>query len=208
MIFSLEEGSGFSAFALYNAIKLHFITDSYDYFKYHGKTNVTRDNFAIRKDKYTFYKLSRKYKLEDLKNFYVANFLVTESKWIGEIANLEGEETYKQWQKRNQSLTYRFEQDIIGLLNATQTPNEMLVVEDGQYPLLLKELTYSTINFETVCILNHIMNFLPMWSKKISDDVVWPSWKRRIEKYTPFIEFDKDKLKFILKESLKEHVSV
>jgi len=55
MIFSLEEGSGFSAFALYNAIKLHFTTDSYDYFKYHGKTNVTRDNFAIRKDKYTFY---------------------------------------------------------------------------------------------------------------------------------------------------------
>jgi len=177
MIFSLEEGSGFSAFALYNAIKLHFTTDSYDYFKYHGKTNVTRDNFAIRKDKYTFYKLSR-------------------------------EETYKQWQKRNQSLTYRFEQDIIGLLNATQTPNEMLVVEDGQYPLLLKELTYNTINFETVCILNNIMNFLPMWSKKITDDVVWPSWKRRIEKYTPFIEFDKDKLKLILKESLKEHVSV
>ena len=208
MIFSLEEGSGFSAFALYNAIKLHFITDSYDYFKYHGKTNVTRDNFAIRKDKYTFYKLSRKYKLEDLKNFYVANFLVTESNWIGEIANLEGEETYKQWQKRNQSLTYRFEQDIIGLLNATQTPNEMLVVEDGQYPLLLKELTYSTINFETVCILNNIMNFLPMWSKKITDDVVWPAWKRRIEKYTPFIEFDKDKMKSILKESLKDHVSV
>jgi hypothetical protein len=205
MIFSLEEGSGFSAFALYNAIKLHFITDSYDYFKYHGKTNVTRDNFAIRKDKYTFYKLSRKYKLEDLKNFYVANFLVTEANWIGEIANLEGEETYKQWQKRNQSLTYRFEQDIIGLLNATQTPNEMLVVEDGQYPLLLKELTYSTINFETVCILNNIMNFLPMWSKKITDDVVWPAWKRRIEKYTPFIEFDKDKMKSILKESLKEH---
>ncbi len=172
MIFSLEEGSGFSAFALYNAIKLHFTTDSYDYFKYHGKTNVTRDNFAIRKDKYTFYKLSRKYKLDDLKNFYVSNFLVTESNWIGEIANLEGEETYKQWQKRNQSLTYRFEQDIIGLLNATQTPNEMLVVEDGQYPLLLKELTYNTINFETVCILNNIMNFLPMWSKKITDDVV------------------------------------
>jgi hypothetical protein len=47
-----------------------------------------------------------------------------------------------------------------------------------------------------------------MWSKKITDDVVWPAWKRRIEKYTPFIEFDKDKMKSILKESLKDHVSV
>ena len=205
MIFSLEEGSGFSAFALYNAIKLHFTTDSYDYFKYHGKTNVTRDNFAIRKDKYTFYKLSRKYKLEELKNYYVSNFLVTQSNWIGEIANLEGEETYKQWQKRNQSLTYRFEQDIIGLFAATQSPNEMLVVVDGQYPLLLREMTYGNINIETVCILNDIMNFLPMWNKKITDDVIWPTLRRKIEKYTPFLVYDKDKFKTILKESLREH---
>lgn len=206
MIFSLEEGSGFSAFALYNAIKLHFTTASYDYFKYHGKTNVTRDNFSTRKDKYTFYKLSRKYKLEDLKNYYVSNFLVTDANWIGDIANLEGEETYKKWQKRNQSLTYMFEQDIIGLLTSVTTPNEILVVEGGQYPMLLKEASYGTINFETVCILNDIMNFLPMWNKKITDNVIWPTWKRKIEKYTPFIEYDKEKMKIVLKESLKEHV--
>lgn len=205
MSFSLEEGSGFSAFALYNAIKLHFTTDSYNFFKYHGKTNVTRDNFATRKDKYTFYKLSRKYNLEDLKNYYISNFLVTDSNWIGDIATLEGEEIYKKWQKRNQSLTYQFEQNIIGLLNATQSPSEMLLVENGQYPILLKEMSHSNINIETVCILNDIMNFLPMWNKKITDDVVWPTWKRKIEKYTPFINYDKEKFKLIIKESLKEH---
>jgi hypothetical protein len=125
--------------------------------------------------------------------------------WIGDISGIEGEENYKRWQKRNQSLTYRFEQDIIGLLTATQSPNEMLVVEDGQYPLLLKEMTQGNISIETVCILNDIMNFLPMWSKKITDDVIWPTYKRKIEKYTPFIVYDKEKFKAILKESLKEH---
>jgi hypothetical protein len=203
MIFNFEEGSGFSAFAMFNAIKLHFTTDSYDYFRYHGKSNVTADNFTNRKDKYSFYKLSRKYRLEDLKNFYVANLLEKDVNWIGDINNLEGEETYKKWQKRTQSLTYRFEQDIIGLLNDTQSPNEMLVVDDGQYPLLLKNVMYNTIAIETLVILNDIMNFFPMWDKKISDTIVWPSMRKKFLKYTPFIDYDKNKFKSILKEILK-----
>ena len=205
MSFEFEEGSGFSAFALYNAIKLHFTSDSYDYFKYGGKTNVSKSNFATRKDKYTFYKLSRTYSLQDLKNFYIANFLVKDVNWIGDIANAEGEENYKKWQKRNQSLTYQFEQDIIGLLNATQSPNEMLVVKDGEHPLLLKKMFQGTICIETVCILNNIMNFFPMWSKKISDDIIWPTYQRKCLKYEPFIQYDKTKFVGIVKESIKEN---
>jgi hypothetical protein len=204
MIFNFEEGSGFSAFAMFNALKLHFTTDSYDYIRYHGKSNVTTDNFSTRKDKYSFYKLSRKYRLEDLKNFYVANLLEKDVNWIGDINNLEGEETYKKWQKRNQSLTYRFEQDIISLLNDTQSPNEMLMVEDGQYPILLKEVMHSTIAVETLVILNDIMNFFPMWDKKIADTIVWPSMRLKFIKYTPFIDYDKSKFIAILKASLKE----
>jgi hypothetical protein len=205
MIFNFEEGSGFSAFAMFNALKLHFTTDSYDYIRYHGKSNVTADNFANRKDKYQFYKLSRKYRLEDLKNFYVSNLLEKDVNWIGDINNLEGEETYKKWQKRTQSLTYRFEQDIIGLLNDTQSPNEMLVVTDGQYPILLKEVMHSNIAVETLVILNDIMNFFPMWDKKIADTIVWPSMRRKFVKYTPFIDYDKSKFTAILKECLKEY---
>lgn len=205
MLFNFEEGSGFSAFAMFNALKIHFTSDSYDYFRYHGKSNVTADNFSNRKDKYSFYKLSRKYRLEDLKNFYVANLLEKDVNWIGDINNLEGEETYKKWQKRNQSLTYRFEQDIIGLLNSTQSPNEMLVVTDGQYPILLKEVMHSNIAVETLVILNDIMNFFPMWDKKIADTIVWPSMRRKFVKYTPFIDYDKPKFTAILKECLKEY---
>jgi hypothetical protein len=205
MTFNFEEGSGFSAFALYNALKLHFTSDSYDFFKYHGKTNVSKSNFSTRKDKYTFYKLSRKYNLADMQDFYVANFLVKSVNWVGDISSVEGEENYKQWQKRNQSLTYKFEQDIIGLLNSVTTPNELLVVEDGQYPFLLREVMQGTIAIETLVIMNDIMNFLPMWDKKIADTVVWPAMKRKIEKYSPFVRYDKEKYKNILRESLKEH---
>ena len=202
MIFNFEEGSGYSAFAMFNALKLHFTSDSYDYFRYHGKSNITADGFSKRKDKFSFYKLSRKYRLEDLKNFYVANLLEKDVNWIGDINNLEGEETYKKWQKRNQSLTYLFEQDIIGLLTATQSPNDMLMVENGQYPILLKEVMHSSIAVETLVILNDVMNFFPMWTKNISDDIVFPNWKLKIEKYTPFVSYDKQKFKSLLLETI------
>jgi len=204
MSFQLEEGSGFSAFALYNALKLHFTSSSYDYFKYNGKTNVTKDKFAVRKDKYSFYKLSRKYKLEDLRSFYIANFLETDVKWVGDIAGLEGEETYRKWQTRNQRLTYQFEQDIIYLFNKYELKDILSV--SGSYPKLLEEMMQKNVMIETVVILNDMMNFFPMWQKKISDDIIWPNWKLKLEKYTPFLYYDKAKFKAIVKDKMDENL--
>jgi len=204
MSFTFEEGSGFSAFALFNAIKLHFTSDSYDYFKYGGKTSVSKDTFANRKDKYTFYRLSRKYNLQDLRDFYISNFLVKDVNWVGDIANAEGEENYKLWQKRNQRLTYEFEQDIIRILEQADNPDELVTVPSGGYPALLQGAMQSSISIETLVILNSIMNFFPMWSKKISDDIIWPAYQRKCLRYEPFLQYDKEKFKTILKESIKE----
>jgi hypothetical protein len=204
MSFQFEEGSGFSAFALYNAIKLHFTSDSYDFFKYNGKTNVSKQTFTTRKDKYSFYKLSRKYNNQDLQQFYIANFLEKDIHWVGEIANQEGEDNYRKWQTRNQRLTYQFEQDIMYLFNKYE-PKDLISVVDDFYPRLLEETMQGNIMLETLVIMNDVMGFFPMWAKKIKDDIIWPSWKRKVEKYTPFVQYDKVKFKNIMKESLKEH---
>ena len=90
----MTDNSGFAAYALWNAIKLHF-SSNYDYFKYNGKSNVTKTTFSTRKDKYSFYKLSRRYSLDELKQYYIANLLVKDSQWIGDIIGQEGEENYK-----------------------------------------------------------------------------------------------------------------
>jgi hypothetical protein len=179
------------------AMKLHFTSSSYDYFKYHGKTNVTESTFLKRRDKYSFYKLSRKYNLEELKNYYVANFLEGDIRWVGAISGEDGEECYKKWQTRTQRLTYQFEQDIIHLFESS---DNFLQVNNGDYPHLLKMMMQGEVMIETVAILNDIMGFFPMWSKKISDDIVWPNWKLKLEKYTPFLYYDKAKFKAIVKE--------
>ena len=201
----MTENTGFAAFSMYNALKLHFSSPSYDYFKYNGKTNVSQNTFMHRKDKFHFYKLSRKYSLQDMRDFYVSNMIVDSHTWVGNITGPEGEENYKQWQKRNQALTYRFEQDIIGLLVTCDRPEDMLRVPDNQLPILLSEVMRGTITLETLVILNDIMNFFPMWAKKIDDDIVWPNWKMKVEKYTPFVSYDKQKFKSILKESIHEN---
>jgi len=200
----MTENTGFEAFRLYNALKTHFTSKSYDFFKYNGKTNVSQDTFLKRKDKYSFYKLSRKFSLEEMQKFYLANFVYGDASWVGEMTGPEGEAAYKKWQKINQSLTYVFENDILGLVG-NDAPEQMLIVKDGQHPTLLREVMSGTISVETLCILNDIMNFFPMWDRKISDDIIWPNWRLKSEKYAPFIQYDKVKFKNILKEVVVEH---
>ena len=199
----MTENTGFASFALYNSLKLHFTSKSYDYFKYHGKTNVSSVTFLKRKDKYTFYKLSRKYSFDELRDFYVANFLEGD-KWVGDMVK-EGEEVYKKWQKTQQSLTYTFENDIIYLLSNGGSPDEMLEVKPNGYPILMRMTQLKQVSLETLVILNDLLNFFPMWEKKIDDDILWPDFKLKCVKYTPFLNYDKVKFKEILKEKVKEY---
>ena len=97
-----------------------------------------------------------------------------------------------------------FENDILGLIG-NDAPEQMLVVNDGQHPVLLREVMSGTISVETMVILNNIMNFFPMWNKKIDDDIIWPNFRLKCEKYAPFVTFDKVKFKSILKEQIEEH---
>jgi hypothetical protein len=199
------ENSGFAAFAMFHAMKLHFTSDSYDYVKYNGKTNVTKTTFSTRKDKYSFYRLSRKFGLTELKDYYIANFLVDDVQWVGDILGPESEENYKKWQKRIQSLTYTFESDIIRLLDRVDNPNELLVVKQNQFPKLMQCATQGDICLETLIILDNIINYFPMWEKEIYDDIVWPNFKMKCQKYRPFLHYEKEKFKQILKEKIKEY---
>ena len=202
---SLIEGEGFSAFAIYNAIHLHFTSKSYNYFKYNGKTNVSKDTFLRRNDKYKFHKLSRKYSLDQLRDFFVANFVEGDVQWVGEITGEGGESIYKQWIKKRDSLTYTFKDDLESVFGGEKSPDGIIKVPPNDYPKLLKSVMSGDISLETLCILNDLLNFVNMWDKKIDDDIVYPKWKNKIQKYTPFINYDKKKFKQILKEYLDEH---
>ena len=205
----MTENTGFAAYALWNALKLHFTSDSYDYFKYNGKTNVSKSTFSTNKSKYHFYKLSRKYSLEELKDFYVANFIQGKGDWVGDLLQ-DGDENYTKWQKTQQSLTYTFENDIMYMFDSVDGAEFWHIDDyfkpiDGGWPMLITKMMHDKIKLETVCILIDIFDCMPRWEKQITDDIVWPTHRRIIKKYTPFINYDKQKFKEILKEKIKEH---
>jgi hypothetical protein len=193
--------TGYEAFSIYNSLKLHFSSSSYDYFKYNGKSNISIEAFENRKDKYHFYKLSRLNEKEDYIEFLVSNFLLKENLWAGDLLQEEAIIAYKQRMATIQSLGYKFQNDCQKLKDSVESPNDLLKTE-GDYPKLLTMTLQKDIHLETLVIMNSVMNFLPMWDRKIADTIRYPEFSNKVKKYQPFLQFDKEKFKNIIMKEL------
>jgi len=192
--------TGYEAFGLYESLKLHFSKDSYDFFKYNGKTNISVTSFENRKDKYHFYKLSRKYQTKDeYVNFLVANLFENGKSWAGDLLQEEAHQIYLARQKVIQSMSYTFENECRDIFGEVKNPNEILKTT-GDYPVLLTKTLRKEVSPETLIILNSILGFLPAWESKITDTIRWPDYLLKIKKYTAFLMFDSVKYKLILKK--------
>lgn len=183
--------NGYEAYKCYLALKNHFNSDTYDYFRYGGKTRANKVSFERRNDRYFFEKLSRH---KDPMHFILANIVAQgPDVWVGNITSEQQAETnYNKWLGVQQSLTYRFKQDI----DAIEDPLDLnLIVTDGQHPKLLQMYIHNTISLETLIILNDLCKFFGHWNRRIEDTVVWPRIYKTCKKYRPFIDFDRNKFK-------------
>jgi len=185
----------FESYKLYNALKLHF-EGSYDAVKYNYKTNVTPKSFLNRKDKYFFAKLAKKYN-GSLKEFYVSQF-INEQRYVGDMMDSEAESYYATYKKIKESIHRVFSIDINILSEQKVEFNNLFESIEGQQPLIIQYWMQEDISLETVVILNSILGFIQREDSKISDTIIWPDNKRKIEKYTPFVSFDINKCKTML----------
>ena len=115
----------------------------------------------------------------------------------------EAVKRYNKHKKVLQSLSYTFESDCKKLF-ADGNPND-LIRTNGEYPKLLTMALQRDITVETLCILNSVLNFFPMWSSKISDTIRWPEFRTKVLKFTAFLPRDVVKYKMILKKLLNEN---
>lgn len=186
--------TGYEAFCLFNSIKIHFSNPTYDFFKYHGKSKISLNAFEHRKDKYYFYKLSRQYQKEEFIEFMVSCHLSKDKVWVGDLLQEEMVDLHRQRMSTIQSLGYSFKEDCVILKELKDDFNSLLKSE-GDYPILLTKTLRKEIHLETLVILNQLMNFFPMWDKKIQDTIRWPNFKLLCLKYQPFVVFDKVKFR-------------
>ena len=187
----------FESYKLYNALKLHF-ESGYDAVKYNFKSNVTQKSFFKRRDKYFFAKLAKKHE-GNLKDYYVSNFKMGLS-YVGDMMDEDGERNYREFKRIRESIHRVFSIDINRLQEEDISFDRLFQSVDGQLPPLVKLWLQEEISLETVVILNAIFGFIPRESAKITDGIIWPDTKRKIEKYSPFVNYSRDKCVNLLKK--------
>jgi hypothetical protein len=193
----------FDSYKTYLSLKNHFTKDSYDYFKYCGKSRATLQSFYKRKDRMWFEKVARQKTDQEVVDFFVANFVSCndpETLWIGEMIK-EGEDRYQNWQKKIQSLSYLFKEESESLFEENKF-QEVFSCSKGHPPLLKKFLT-GKVSLETLVIYDKIFSYSKNFDKKLKDPV-WETVSRRVKKYNPFLNIDVFRFRKILKEIVLE----
>lgn len=182
----------FDTYTLYIALKNHFSQKSYDFFKYGGAVKVKRETFETRKDKYFFYKLSKR---KDVQDFLVANFVDgNKDFWVGSIKEEAPDQIFIKWKKRQESLTYTYIQDLDRL---DSDFDKNFTVEKYGHPLLLRLYLRQDICIETMVILDMLLNYTKVWNKKLSKDLIFEEVYTKMTKYKPFLSIDLPKFKSI-----------
>ena len=187
------------AYRCYLALKNHFTKDHYDYIKYRAKTRASNAAFYKRKDRFWFEKFARQKNDKEIEEFFVSNFIYStdpSTVWIGEMIK-EGEGRYQEWQKKVQSLSYVFKEDINNLFDGMKI-DDVFDCSNGHPPILKSYLAKKT-SLETMVICDRILEYRKDWDKKLNDPV-WETVSRKIKKYSPFLNIDVPRYKKILKE--------
>ena len=181
-------------------MKSHFTKDSYDYLRYGNRLpRVSLNSFYQRKDRFFFEKMSREFADKDIEKFFIANFTSgkePEKVFISDIIKT-GRSTYMEWQKRNQSLSYNFKQEV-GKLFQGKNINDVFDCSKG-HPPILKEYLGRRVSIETLVICNKILRYVKDFDKQLSP-YAWETVSMTIKKYEPFINIDVFHYKKLLKE--------
>ena len=186
----------------YLAFKNHFTKKSYNYFKYGGKSKASVQAYNKRKDRYFFERMSRKKSDEEIKDYFLANFVECDDPdrlWIGEIIS-SGEDNLKSWMKRSQTMSYMFKTEVEVFVNR-ENFQQLFSIKGQSHPEVLKKYLQGALSIETMVILDIILEYVKNFDKKL-EDPVWETVSLKIKKYKPFLNINVNKYKSILKEQV------
>ena len=200
---------GFKAYRYYLAIKLHFTTDKFDVFKNRGNVRGTREAFNARNDRYIFEKLATKRPDDkEIIQFFVSNFAYGKDTAI--YAGQEAEDNYQIWQKRKQSITKIFIDDLSALLHTIDVNKlkhtAIFEFTENEYPVALKMFLGGKITIETLRIIDDFTGVIEKWKNHPTVRYIWDDEIRRVIKLTGFVKYDKIKLSEIF-EKFKEELA-
>ena len=187
----------FEAYIQFLALKLHFTSDHYDYFKYNGKHNASLASFEKRTDKRFFKRLAKRN--INIVEYYVAN-LIDGKEWVSQFED----RIWTEWLSRNQSIEYNFINDAEKLLTNAEYFDIIFNSDKGNHPKLVKAYLGKKISLETLVIFEKLLHYRKRFDKEINETYVWPTVSRLIERYEPFVKADMGKCKQMLIDKTQE----
>lgn len=187
----------YNVYRQYIAVKRHFHSVQYDFFKYSGRVTATPKSFERRKDRNFFFRIAR-YK-DPL--FMLVYNLCESNRWVGEIClDQEAVDCYRKHKKTNQSLRYEFKQELKQFSNA----KEMIAVQ-GTHPLVVRKYIRGDITLEGLTLICDILRPLAYWQREMKDDPLIEIISRRVHKYKGFMSYDRNIMKKMLKDSFDDN---
>jgi hypothetical protein len=206
--------SGYDVYRLYVALKTHFHSETYDFFENEGRIRAKRSSYGKRRDRYFFERLAKRFSGRDsfeLMDYFVANLATNADLWVGDMLAESCEQNYMDWCRRIQSLDYTFKCDCEILLNEIEKEdiafNVLFETESQKHPLLLRMVMRNQISIVSFIILDNMLHFFKRWDREMPGDYVWESFRRRCQKYKPFltdIDANKYKHSLAMKSKLQE----
>lgn len=198
----MKHFSGYGAYLLFLALRTHFTKAKYDFFLMNGKLRATKESYIKRNDKAFFEKLAKLYNVEELKNFYVAN-LLEDRHYITDMLGEEAHEAFWEAEKRRQALSYIFKNDLDKVFE--HGCKHAFDIIDSEYPFIINLILRKSIAMESAAVLNDFVPYVSKFDKYLGDDdIIWSRVALKLRKLRPFVKYDAEKFKAILKEKVNE----
>lgn len=174
--------TGFDCYETYIALKQHFKSDKYDYYKFNKKIKSSYSNYLTRTDKPFFEKIARKFlNKEEVEEFFTSILLVQSDFWVGDAFTEKYINIHSERKSRIDSLTRVFSDD---LGKAGNSLDVLLKSEKGKQPKLMQLVRRQAVSVETMLILNVLYDFFDEWGKYFEDDsLLWPDFRKKSMKY-------------------------
>jgi len=200
----MEHLSGYGAYQLFLAIRTHFNSETYDFFKFGGKTSATKHSYLKRRDKQFFEILAKRYTFQELRDLYVSNFV--EGRYYPvNLVDDEAHSTFYDYCRRRDALGYTFKAELDKVFR--NGIKDSISVSRNEYPRILLLYMQHEISIETLVLFNEFVPFDKKFDRYLGEnDTLWCVIRNVMRKFKPFMKCDMDKMRKILKEKVSENL--
>ena len=117
-------------------------------------------------------------------------------------------ENYNEWTKIQQSISRVFDQDLKTCIEYHKPFGGLFKCESKTHPPIVKLLLQKKISIVSAIILDHYLNWIEHINHEVDEEWGWPELQSSLHNCQPFIKFDKEKCKAILKNRVENAIQM